>query len=59
MPEYAPVLARIAAADLGGDASAGLALAFRLAEAHGGTIVADNRKDWSGAVFRVDLPLGR
>lgn len=37
----------------------GLALAFRLAEAHGGTIVADNRKDRSGAVFRVDLPLGR
>lgn len=35
----------------------GLALTARLVAAHGGTIHAENRKDRSGASFRVTLPL--
>ena len=37
----------------------GLALAAKLAEAHGGRIVAKNRTDRSGACFRVWLPLAK
>ncbi|WP_179504327.1 MULTISPECIES: ATP-binding protein [unclassified Sphingomonas] len=37
----------------------GLALAEKLAEAHGGRIVASNRQDRSGAIFRVELPLAQ
>ncbi len=35
----------------------GLAISRHLAELHGGSIAADNRKDRSGAKFRVEIPV--
>ncbi|MDR3161573.1 MAG: HAMP domain-containing protein [Spirochaetaceae bacterium] len=40
-----------------GGAGIGLAIAAAIVHAHGGTIGAENRRDGSGSVFRVELPL--
>jgi two-component system, OmpR family, sensor histidine kinase ChvG len=43
-------------ADFGKHSGLGLAIARQIAEGHGGTLVAENRKDSSGARFILELP---
>ena len=50
---------RLSARPTAGEHSTGMGLSIvkMLTEAHGGTVTARNHSEWSGAVFRVELPV--